>query len=528
MEEIVKYLGKKLVPNVLAAALILFFTAVSSASAGGNEDGEKDFNICKKFVHERLWDQAVSCCSTFVNKHPKSLFTDDAMFWQGFSLEQLKGRDTEALRIFQELTSKFPESTWADDASVHQIILAKRLCKKGSRQYLSTIYPFLSSRDSTIQFQAALALSELKDKKAIPVLEQFVLSGNKETAKLSLEAIQIFSGEIKKSTEISAEHNVKNYGQAPDHKNDMAIIKENLTVKGNNWTEDKLFSNGLFHIIPHKELAFFLSLDNQWDRKEWLRKFWAKLDPTPTTKENEAEEEFQRRVLFTYDNFGLNTPNDNDDFYTPWDSRGEVYIKFGKPDKIEKINRNWEKWIFYRYRIIFKVAVNRNNADSQGVRLSTISKYIYRRALHKKRIYYIKKHHFFFIYKPFDKFKKIEKFNLYLKRTKRAGNRVFVRFDFSFPSWNLKLKNSDNKTISAAYRYRWVIYGNDYKIIKKVEKSTNLAFKSKKGFYEKVIKKNIFLSIPPGSYLLALRIEDLNSNRIGIFTKKFTIIGGLK
>ena len=37
------------------------------------------------------------------------------------------------------------------------------------------------------------------------------------------------------------------------------------------------------------------------------------------------------------------------------------------------------------------------------------------------------------------------------------------------------------------------------------------------------IDKNILLSLKPGSYTLALRIEDKNSTRLGIFTKDFHI-----
>jgi len=520
MAELIKYFKKKFIIVILIAGIV-FPIAASSAYSG--KDEKRAFNQCKKLIHERLWSRAASCCSTFVIKHPNSPFVDDALFWQGFSLEQSKKHDKEALQIFQTLISNYPGSSWTDDASIHTIILAKRLYKK-NKQYLNKIYPFLSSRDSTIQFQAALALSELKDKRAIPVLEQFVHSDNNETAKLALEAIQLFSKDIEKSAHIPDQdfNREDSSVESSTHKNDLTIIAEGLKRKGSDWTEKELFLNGLYHIVPRKDLAFFLSLENQWDKKEWLRKFWARLDPTPTTKENEAREEFRRRVLYSYDNFGMKEQT-NKGFYPPWDSRGEVYIKFGKPDKIVKISKNRETWTYYNYRIIFTVTAKRNNSDNKGIRLSIISRYIYRHNLIVKEIRFLKTPKFFFTTDMFKKSGRIKRFNLFVKQTKSRGNKVLVNFNFSFPAWNLKYIKDNRGNISGSYFYRWVIYDNDYKIIQLFEKLNNLKYINKKGFDSKEISGDISVMLEPGSYLLALRIEDPNSSRIGIFTKKFTI-----
>jgi len=51
--------------------------------------------------------------------------------------------------------------------------------------------------------------------------------------------------------------------------------------------------------------------------------FWQKRDPTPATRSNERLVEHYRRILYALDNFSEKA--------TPWDQRGNVYIRYGEP-----------------------------------------------------------------------------------------------------------------------------------------------------------------------------------------------------
>ena len=507
--------------QIFYSAVIISATVIITSAFGQISQDSFQFQQCKKLIHKRVWQKAASCCSTFTVNYPHSIYTDNALFWQGFALEQQGNRTEDALKVFMTLNNKYPDSPWSDDASVHQILLAKKLTIKKDKNYINLIYNFLSDTNTTIQFQAALALAQLKDKRAIPVLEQFVKSNNIQTSKLALEAIQSFSSEIEKS-KISKVSSSDTSGSTTLRKQNMTIIREKLSRKGKNWTDDELYLNGMFHIVPPSELAFYLSMKNKWDRQEWLRRFWVRLDPTPTTKKNEAREEFRRRVLYAYDHFGMAQKNSSS-YYPPWDSRGELYIKFGEPDKKANLNKKWEEWTYYHYKIIFKVSAGKINTDSQGIRFNVISRYIYRHNLLLKKKYFLKKHHFFFIYKPFENIKKFDRFNFYLKNTRRSGSKISVVFNFSFPAWNLKYKKNKTGEIKTAYLYRWVLFNSDKKVILSDEKMSDLTFDSMKELREIKIDKNITLNLKPGSYTLALRIEDINSTRLGIFTKDFHI-----
>ena len=90
--------------------------------------------------------------------------------------------------------------------------------------------------------------------------------------------------------------------------------------------DDKLTYYSVEKIAAKEELVQYLNCSPQ-ERKEWLRRFWKKLDPTPTTEKNEFKEEHDRRVEYAFANFRTTFGN------RPWDQRGEIYIIYGKPDE---------------------------------------------------------------------------------------------------------------------------------------------------------------------------------------------------
>lgn len=88
--------------------------------------------------------------------------------------------------------------------------------------------------------------------------------------------------------------------------------------------------------------------------KEWAE-FWQRRDPSPGTPENEAKEEFFRRIQFTNAVFGSpGTPGWRSD-------RGMVYIRYGPPDQIESRPMNpsdppHEIWHYYAQNRVYVFA----------------------------------------------------------------------------------------------------------------------------------------------------------------------------
>ena len=83
------------------------------------------------------------------------------------------------------------------------------------------------------------------------------------------------------------------------------------------------------------------------ERVQKWNEFWKSKDPTPNTPENELEEEYFKRVKFTNENFAI---LDKEGWQT---DMGMVYIKFGKPDEVEKHpfereTKPYQVWYYYR------------------------------------------------------------------------------------------------------------------------------------------------------------------------------------
>jgi len=73
-------------------------------------------------------------------------------------------------------------------------------------------------------------------------------------------------------------------------------------------------------------------------KSEWLRIFWQKHDPTPTTTENEFRREHFRRLRYALYYFS------NPFGPIPWDDRGEVYIRYGEPnERTFMLNDFWDR-----------------------------------------------------------------------------------------------------------------------------------------------------------------------------------------
>ena len=73
------------------------------------------------------------------------------------------------------------------------------------------------------------------------------------------------------------------------------------------------------------ELARFEAAPEE-ERKALSEAFWAGRDPAPVTPANERWIEHCRRVAFSREHFG--------EHKYPWDARGEVYVRYGRPDHI--------------------------------------------------------------------------------------------------------------------------------------------------------------------------------------------------
>jgi len=93
----------------------------------------------------------------------------------------------------------------------------------------------------------------------------------------------------------------------------------------------KWLEEDVVYIISKREREVFLQLESDRERAIFVEAFWKQRDPTPGTTENEYRTEHFRRVAYTNQWFGRESP------LPGWKTdMGRVYIQLGEPKSVEK------------------------------------------------------------------------------------------------------------------------------------------------------------------------------------------------
>ncbi|MBU1317646.1 MAG: GWxTD domain-containing protein [candidate division Zixibacteria bacterium] len=82
------------------------------------------------------------------------------------------------------------------------------------------------------------------------------------------------------------------------------------------------------HISTDEQLRELKKLDSREDVERFLSDFWANLDPTPGTPENEVKQEYDRRFQYSEEHFRESNLRGSQT------DRGRVYIIYGPPAEI--------------------------------------------------------------------------------------------------------------------------------------------------------------------------------------------------
>jgi len=109
----------------------------------------------------------------------------------------------------------------------------------------------------------------------------------------------------------------------------------------------------LEYIADGDEIDKMRNAKSQEEKLKLFNAFWARVDPTPDTPENELMQEYYSRVEFANQNFSS--------YFPGWKSdMGRVYIKYGPPDFVERQpfsmdSQPYEIWEYYQHnlRLIF-------------------------------------------------------------------------------------------------------------------------------------------------------------------------------
>lgn len=525
---------------------------------------EKDlFLDAKKLCIEQQWPQAIDMFEELLEKYPASRYTDDAKFWIAFCLEKMPDKQQEAFFAFSDLIARFSDSPWQDDALSHQINLATQFVKNGQEQYREFLVNQLNSDNEEIRYRAALALGKLGDERAVPTLKQ--ITGHIDYGPMAanlmaiLQSKPVVSGAdtVRRDIEMLYDRStdmrsaIRKEGTAPERDDFLWFGSQrydqyrSMLRKDNQWSEQELNRFALWHILDSDQFDEFNNLTDDYDRKEWLRKFWKAQDPTPTTEPNEKLIEFERRVKHARGNYAK--PWDNRHFRylpdqyirtgwycAPWDARGELYIKFGEPDVRSVHAWHTEEWIYYNYGVDFLVKQYMTNIYGNAINAGSLT-----RGLHSNSNFPFD-YNYNYIYPMLDndtrEYLDWNTYNTYLDANFVYHNQMryehqydaepisgfemevlstesILTISYRLPAEEFELKSADN-TYSLAYYERYSVLDEDMRQVafeEQVREVNNLEDE------ESPVEREINCNLPPGLYHIAVYIKDQNSKKLGIF-----------
>jgi GWxTD domain-containing protein len=509
--------------------ILLQMTSTTLAIAQGNSDHRLYLDAKKKSFGQQ-WGGAAQLFQQLVDEFPESEYQEEAQFWVGYCLEK-DGDTAKAYISFTRLQTEFPNSLWLDDALQHKIVLAEKLAAQRGDQYYVFLRRQLLSKDKDIQFQSGIALGRLGDKSALETLNSLRghVSFDAEAEELitALEQAKDVADEAVYAEGIvgsfrgeDAQQQVFRINPGDDRVNYFPERRfeqyRSMARKNDNWNYDELIRFGMWHIMPTEAFDEYSNLDSV-AKREWLRIFWKKNDPTPTTNENEGKLEFERRVTFARKSFHY-FDNLNSFYYAPWDARGEIYVKFGAPDNRTK-NSDGELWSYPFYEnVAFFIRPNVTNIFGRSIFISSLNNESLRsnsrmgnvarwRKIHNELIFQPGFH-----FAPQTDYSPIKDFKLLTSRKRIPG----LEFRYRMPTSEFTSQKKDGY-YSFSYLESYVVFDKKMEPVAQHKMTREFSVPNKDDIKkQKTIEQNVNVELEPGDYTLGLRIEDPLSKKIAI------------
>jgi hypothetical protein len=160
-------------------AIGLLLLLLSAGAAAGQTPAEKRFQEVKLLIFDRNWEKALAGIEELLAAHPGSPAARQALFYKGECLANLKGREQEAVRAYQDYI-RTPDAApgLVEQAEGAIIDLAFSLFERGDRAALGELEARLAAANKVVRYYAAYKLSLVGDRraarKAVPVLEGII------------------------------------------------------------------------------------------------------------------------------------------------------------------------------------------------------------------------------------------------------------------------------------------------------------------------------------------------------------------
>jgi hypothetical protein len=552
--------------QIICGIFLVLLILVNPSFAQDSNDIRDIYQEAKMKCIDRKWTEAITLFEELIEKYPGNKYEDDAIFWTGYCKEKLPGQGEDSFNTYERLVINYPNSTWVDDAQIHQITLAEQFILEGQDEYKNFLREQMKKDQKDVQYRSAIALGRIGDKKALPVLEK--MKNDEDYGDMAKDLIDVLTtekiplDEEAKPADDSKKLNIifdKDQIQPGEEElsgnllfnTDRYIQYQSMLRKDDEWSKEELINFALWHILNTDDFKEYTSFANEYDKTEWRRKFWKRKDPTPTTSENEFEEEFQRRIDFARTEFAsfwnyLNFKYLPDQHlrlgwpHAPWDARGELYIKYGEPDFRSVQGWHTEIWNYSRYKVDFLVKqymtniygnaiaagelsyrnygdrirdIDQSNPLSSMQRLGTTlwnnaNTYVQANFIYKQEIRYA------FNYNA----NLIQGIQVSIDHiVDNEKGQIVIRYQLSVDQFE-QVSKPDG--VEVRYREIYSVLDEDLREVAKNETVRQIRNIPDDDFK---FEERINISLPEGKYTLYIRIEDQNAENLGIFSQDFEV-----
>lgn len=158
--------------------LLLVFASFSLQVYAEDPDREL-FQEAKIYLFDKKWKDAQEKLEELLRRYPKSRLYSLALFYKAKCLQEQRGKEEEALRVYEDYAQREDRNkNLAEEAEISIIDLAYELYNRNKKSFSREIEKRLSSPDKVIEYYAAVKLSYIKDKKVaskgITVLKRII------------------------------------------------------------------------------------------------------------------------------------------------------------------------------------------------------------------------------------------------------------------------------------------------------------------------------------------------------------------
>ncbi len=165
--------------KIAVVPLLLLVFASFSIQVYAEDPDKELFQEAKIYLFDKKWKDAQEKLEELLRRYPESRLYSLALFYKAKCLQEQRGKEEEALRVYEDYTRlKDRNKNLAEEAEISIIDLAYELYNKNKKSLSREIEKRLRSSNKVIKYYAAVKLSYVKDKKVasegIPVLKRII------------------------------------------------------------------------------------------------------------------------------------------------------------------------------------------------------------------------------------------------------------------------------------------------------------------------------------------------------------------